>query len=55
MTQEELNRIIDSDSYFTTRKDTSEAEIRLFLREVNFHCPLCDPIFSLWKTDYYRT
>ena len=41
MTQEELNRIIDSDSYFAARKDPSEAEIRLFLREVDFHCPLC--------------
>ena len=27
MTQEELNRIIDSDSYFAARKDPSEAEI----------------------------
>lgn len=41
MTQEELNQIIDSDPYFAARKDPSEAEIRLFLREVNFHCPLC--------------
>lgn len=41
MTQEELNQIIEDDSYLIARKDPSEAELRLFLREVNFHCPLC--------------
>lgn len=41
MTQEELNTILESDSYYKDRKNPTEPEIRLFLREVAFHCPLC--------------
>lgn len=41
MTQEELNQIIECDMYCLERKRPSEAEIRLYLREVNYHCPLC--------------
>ena len=41
MTQDELNQIIDSDSYCQQRKNPTYAEIQLYLREVNYHCPLC--------------
>ena len=41
MTQTELNSLIDKDPYHVPRKDPNEAEIRLFLREVDYHCPLC--------------
>lgn len=41
MTQEELNTILDNDPYQQKRKEPTENEIRLFLREVNYHCPLC--------------
>ncbi len=41
MTKEELNKIIDADPYHRERKSSTEAEIRLYLREVNYHCPLC--------------
>ena len=41
MTQEELNAILDNDPYQQKRKEPTENEIRLFLREVNYHCPLC--------------
>ncbi len=41
MTQEELNQIVEKDPYLVARKNPSDAELRLFLHEVNFHCPLC--------------
>ena len=41
MTQEELNKRLDDDSYHQKRKNPSGAELRLFLREVNYCCPLC--------------
>ena len=41
MTREELNRKIDEDTYCQPRKDPTEFEIRLFLREIDYHCPLC--------------
>lgn len=41
MTQEDLNRILELDSYHIERKNPSEAEIRLYLREVDYRCPLC--------------
>ena len=41
MTQEDLNKILDSDPYHKNRKSPTDAEIRLFLREVDYHCPLC--------------
>lgn len=41
MTQAELNAILDADSYHQERKNPTETEISLFLREVNYHCPIC--------------
>ena len=41
MTQSELNRILENDPYHIPRKKPREDEIRLFLREVDYHCPLC--------------
>ena len=41
MTQEELNKVIENDSYFQPRKQPSQTDLRFFLREVNHHCPLC--------------
>lgn len=41
MTQDELNKILDLDPYQQDRKKPTESEIRLYLREVNYHCPLC--------------
>ncbi len=41
MTQQELDQIIIDDPYLQARKEPSEADIRLYLREVDFHCPLC--------------
>ena len=41
MTQEELNKLIDADVYCQQRKEPTEFEIRLFLREVDYRCPLC--------------
>ena len=41
MTESDISDIMASDPYLKPRKNNSEAEIRLYLREVNFHCPLC--------------
>lgn len=41
MTQSELDMILKSDPYHIPRKDPGPEEIRLFLREVGYHCPLC--------------
>lgn len=41
MTKEELNKIIEEDSYHKKREEPSEADLRLYLREVEYHCPLC--------------
>lgn len=41
MTQSELDVILGADPYHVPRKEPREAEIRLFLREVDYHCPLC--------------
>ena len=41
MTQDELNKIIKRDPYMKERKEPTEFECKLFLREVDFHCPLC--------------
>lgn len=46
MTQNELNKLIDADVYCRTRKDPTEFEIRLFLNEVDYHCPLCGKEFQ---------
>lgn len=41
MTKAELQKIIEADPYHAARLTPSEAEIRLHLREVEYHCPLC--------------
>lgn len=41
MTKEELKRIIEQDPYHVARKNPQEHDIRLYLREVNYTCPLC--------------
>ena len=41
MTQEELNKIIEQDPYLKERKNPSQHDTTLFLREVDHHCPLC--------------
>lgn len=41
MTREEINIQIKNDKYLIQRKKPSDAEIRLHLKEVGFHCPLC--------------
>lgn len=46
MTQDELNRIIEADPYLIARKDPTEAEIRLYLKEVDFRCPLCGVVLQ---------
>ena len=42
MTKENLNRIIESDPYHKVRENPSLSDLRLYLREVDFHCSLCD-------------
>lgn len=41
MTQDELNAILDADAYSQERKKPTEFEVRAYLREVDYHCPLC--------------
>lgn len=41
MTKEQLDQIISSDPYHIKRKAPTEAELRLYLREVDYRCPLC--------------
>lgn len=41
MTKEELDQLIAADSYHQERKAPTEWELRLYLREVDYHCPLC--------------
>ncbi|MBQ6979643.1 MAG: hypothetical protein IJQ07_03265 [Clostridia bacterium] len=41
MTQEELNKIIEKDSYLKERENPSSHDVALYLGEVNHHCPLC--------------
>ena len=41
MTQEELNKIIEQDPYLKERQKPSDRDVKFFLREVDFHCPLC--------------
>jgi len=38
---EDLKTILSADTYLQPREQPKEAELRLFLREVNYHCPLC--------------
>ena len=41
MTNEEFIEIKSKDTYLVPRKEPLDWELRLFLREVDFHCPLC--------------
>lgn len=41
MTKEELNLIIEKDPYHKERENPSDSDLRLYLREANYHCPLC--------------
>ena len=41
MTKEEFNKIIESDPYHKERETPSPSDLRLYLREVDYHCPLC--------------
>ena len=41
MTKEELNKTIESDPYHKERENPSPSDVRLYLREVDYHCPLC--------------
>ena len=41
MTKDELNKIIENDPYHKKRSCPSASDVRLYLREVNYHCPLC--------------
>ena len=41
MTKDELKKIIENDPYHKDRINPSPSDVRLYLREVNYHCPLC--------------
>lgn len=41
MNKDEFKEVIKKDKYLLDRKKPSDAEVRLYLKEVNFHCPLC--------------
>lgn len=41
MTKDELNKIIENDPYHRERICPSIPDVRLYLREVEYHCPLC--------------
>lgn len=41
MTKDELNKIIENDPYHKERCYPSASDLRLYLREVDYHCPLC--------------
>lgn len=41
MDKEELKKVVAADPYHKDRKKPTEAETCLYLREVNYHCPLC--------------
>ncbi|MBQ9790694.1 MAG: hypothetical protein IJW24_03770 [Clostridia bacterium] len=41
LSKEELKNIIKLDPYHKDRQSPTDAEVRLFLREVDYHCPLC--------------
>lgn len=47
MTQEELNAAIEADGYCKQREEIKEFDNRLYLQEVEGHCPLCGkPLIS---------
>lgn len=37
----DMKEFLRLDKYLQPRKGSNDAELRLFLREVNYHCPLC--------------
>ena len=41
MTKDELNIILANDPYHKERENPSPSDLRLYLREVDYHCPLC--------------
>lgn len=41
LTREELANAVKNDPYLIKREQSSESDIALYLKEVNFHCPLC--------------
>lgn len=41
MTREELAIAVENDPYLIKREKSSESDISLYLKEVNFRCPLC--------------
>ena len=41
LTREELAIAVKDDPYLTKREKSSESDIALYLKEVDFHCPLC--------------
>lgn len=41
MNKKELNEILKNDPYHVNRGKNSEADLRLYLREVDYHCPMC--------------
>ena len=46
MTKDEYKLACEKDSYLIDRKPISEPEIRLHLKEVDFHCPLCGKVLQ---------
>lgn len=38
---ENFDSVLEADMYLEKRKNPNEAELRLFLREVDYYCPLC--------------
>lgn len=46
--------ILEADTYLQPRRNSTEAELRLFLREVNYHCPLCGKELQSRKQKNYQ-
>ena len=46
MSPEEFEEAKNNDAYLQTRKRNHDYEIRLFLHEVNFCCPLCGKLLQ---------
>ena len=46
MTKEEFNDAIKNDEYLIERKQPQDYEIRLFLNEVDFKCPICGKLLQ---------
>ena len=44
LTREELAIAVKDDPYLIKREKSSESDIALYLKEVDFHCPLCGKI-----------